>query len=229
MNDPLTQFQLDLVGRLESSAYFDDLPIIQERTGVTESELAEALGSATVKAGKFGAAVLVKMPTRAVDNPDTEGPRYSVLGLIRVLEYPLLNRVAGGTGKTAEDISLVVEGLFHLWATGDAAVFCKGAPPWNDGEGNLGYDVRLGWFLQAEEPPRCVRPEIHAAADAVQIVCTTPAAALHYTLDGSFPGLAAPLYTGPISPLPDPGTLVRAAAYADGRDGSDVASLLLTA
>ena len=98
-------------------------------------------------------------------------------------------------------------------------------------------------------PSRVATPLISGTAQAVTITCNTPSASIYYTTDGTFPWLGNPtasLYgvtylvveTGAIivTQNGDPlnaaiplvvsaGTYVRAAAYASGKQGSDVAAI----
>ena len=61
----------------------------------------------------------------------------------------------------------------------------------------------------------------------VQILCETPGATIHYTLDGSTPTAASPVYTAPVF-VPS-NLLVKAIAYKEGMEDSPVVSYQVTA
>ena len=75
-------------------------------------------------------------------------------------------------------------------------------------------------YLPATAAP-VLRPEggAYAEAQPVDLFDTTPFATIHYTLDGSQPTEASPVYTQPISGLPS-GGMIRAMATALGRPPS---------
>lgn len=60
----------------------------------------------------------------------------------------------------------------------------------------------------------------------VQILCETPGASIHYTLDGSIPTKESPIYTDPV--LVGSNLLVRAIAYKEGMKDSPVVSYQVT-
>ncbi len=65
----------------------------------------------------------------------------------------------------------------------------------------------------------------YPAAQPVAISDATPGASVHYTVNGSAPTMASPVYTEPIASLPN-GTMVRAMATAEGHTPStDVAGV----
>ncbi len=71
-------------------------------------------------------------------------------------------------------------------------------------------------------------PIVTAGAGALLLSCETPASAIRYTTDGSFPIPTSNLYTAPITGLAT-GTVVRAAAYVTGQPPGDVLELTVTA
>lgn len=58
-------------------------------------------------------------------------------------------------------------------------------------------------------------------ASTLALTCATPAAAIRYTTDGSYPAPTANLYTAPFA-VPAAGTVIRAAAYVTGQPPGDV-------
>lgn len=61
----------------------------------------------------------------------------------------------------------------------------------------------------------------------VQITCVTPESTIHYTLDGTAPTAASPVYTEPV--FVDSDLVVKAMACKDGQEDSDIASYQVTA
>ena len=62
------------------------------------------------------------------------------------------------------------------------------------------YSVRVGPDGAQTEPPLFTPPAgSYSGAQTVSLSSPTPAAQIRYTLDGSTPGAASPLYTGPIT------------------------------
>lgn len=61
----------------------------------------------------------------------------------------------------------------------------------------------------------------------VQILCETPGATIHYTLDGTNPTAASPVYTEPV--YVSSNLLVKAIAYKEGMEDSPVVSYQVTA
>lgn len=66
-----------------------------------------------------------------------------------------------------------------------------------------------------------------AADPLLTLTCGTPAAAIRYTTDGSYPAPAATLYTAPFA-APAAGTVIRAAAYVTGQPPGDVLEFTVT-
>lgn len=60
----------------------------------------------------------------------------------------------------------------------------------------------------------------------VQILCETPGATIHYTIDGSTPTAASPIYTEPV--FVGSNLLVKAIAYKEGMEDSPVVSYQVT-
>ena len=60
----------------------------------------------------------------------------------------------------------------------------------------------------------------------VQILCETPGATIHYTLDGTEPNAESPVYTEPVFVASN--LLVRAIAYKEGMDDSPIVSYQVT-
>lgn len=237
--DPYLQFQLDVAGRLASDSFFATLPILREDEGLTPSDVDQALLSAGsfVKGGKAGAGVIVFQTEEAVQDPNVPGPREQLELRIRCLEVPKINRSAAGSGLRATALARRVKSLLHLWFRGGVNVeVVTTTRYYHPGDekmphATLGKDVLVRTLLPGDGITRAAAVSITGDATALTLTSATPGAAIWYTLDGTFPGptpangtLAQPgtaqLYSAPFA-VPS-GTCVRAAAYAEGLDASDL-------
>lgn len=205
--DPLTRDQLDFFGRLQADPYFADVALLLEEKGVTEADIAQALAGLNPSfSGKIGACVVVLMPELEPETPNLPGPCYDIALTVQVIEQPLVNRGAGGSGLTASQLALRVRQLFHHFFTGDGSVynFTRQAPLPAD-PGNTSLGVRFGRSSGDPQAPEVSSPAIATSGEGpVEITLTTPTAgaAIYYTLDGSYPGsanTAAILYAAPVT------------------------------
>lgn len=224
--DPYTQFQQDIAGRLAADPFFATIPIVTEDQGVTEQEVEQALaGGALVKGGKAGAAVIVFQSEEETVDPDVEGPRELATVRVRCLETPRINRSAAGSALPAQAIAQRVKTLCHLWLRAGVDVTVRGAGRYLDKRGLIGKDVLLRTTIDQAPLTRTPGVSIVGPSTAVTLTCSEDSAAIYYTTNGAFPGLAATLYAGHFAVAE--GTTVRAAAYLAGSAGSDVTQLTL--
>jgi hypothetical protein len=233
MSADLRQLQKDIAGRLESLealAYVPVLVVRPESAGAVkllQTQIDQTLAGLLKKSGKAGAAVIVQMPTVDAPEPEVPGPQLEVVCAVRVLENPVVNMGASGTLTPAEDLGLAVLQGLHHWNPGQGSVIVadrRAMEPNNDFPGKVVYDCYPKTTLGLRPPARVARPVISVAGAvptaAVTLSCPTGGAAIRYTVDGSFPGPAATLYTTPFNMAS--AARVRAAAYLAGSQGSDV-------
>lgn len=222
MSDLVSQMQADVVAKLGAETFFAQFTIIPEIEGVTELDFEKALSTVKVTGGKIGAVLLVRLPT--VNNQDFGSVviqnriRFSV----RVLELPKFNRGPRGTGVTYSAISRELQIALNAFCLGASTLYFKGTQPYNDGEGSIGEDVYFETVQALPMASKCQKPRISGDASAVTIT-TASGATLRYTTDGSFPTRTATLYAGPFAVVSP--ACVRAAAWLDGLQGSDVATM----
>lgn len=232
--DPLRQVLDDCAARLAATEYFADIAILPYVADSTEDELAKRLGAAKGASGKVGACVLVLLPVVAVPSPNLPGPQFALNQSFIVLEHPELNRGSIGTKKPAGAIAREVVRLFHhahtglgvqVWnAAGDAVV------PETGFAKLTGYTVTVTAQWAQEGVARLATPALSAAGATITATHADAAAALWYTVDGSYPwpgNPAATLYAAPVT-LTAPGTF-RAAAYRAGYQPSSIATATITA
>lgn len=236
MSDPLRQILDDCAARLQADAYFADIAILPFLADSTEEEIAKRLGTAKGQSGKVGACVLVMLPTVAVPSPNLPGPQFQVRQSFTVLEHPEINNGTIGTKKPAGAIAREVVRLFHHAYTG------KGVQVWNAGADAIvpetgfrklaGYTITLAAAWGQESVNRLPTPTIAATGSgpvSATLACADAAAALWFTLDGSYPWPGNPtaaLYAEPLS-IATAATL-RVVAYRTGYQASNTATATIS-
>jgi hypothetical protein len=235
MTSGLERLQLDIAARLESVDAFATVPItvIRPRTAeeatLIQTRLDQTLAGLVQKAGKSGAAIIVQMPTADVPEANVPGPQLEVTVQVRVLENPLINmNAAAGTLRSAEQIALDILAALHHFDPGTSGcpLFAdkRSIEPVLDFPGKVAYDVNIRTRLGAVPEPKCqgVTFSKSGSLPTVEVTLTTPesGAEIRYTVDGSFPGPTAALYEDPF--IQATAATIRAAAYAEGKQGSDI-------
>ena len=233
----LQRFQLDVAACLEASAFFADVPvfIIRPRAALTAAQIQDkinaALGALGTQNGKAGLCCIVQMPMLDTKEQELPGPYLRLRCVVRVQENVIVNMGANGTQIACEDASIAIAQTLHLWTPGGTAGIIRVAPeaitPNASFEGKVTYDVLIESELELPCQRRTAQPFITALGSTISISCADESAAIYYTTDGSTPwagNTAYPatgvLYTEPFTP--PAGTLVRAAAFAAGKPGSDI-------
>jgi hypothetical protein len=233
----LQRFQLDLAARIESTAFFADIPvfIFRPRTALTAAQIQDsinsALGALTTQNGKAGLCATVLMPLLHTEKQELPGPYLHLKCTIRVQENVMVNMGANGTQIACEDAAIAVAQLLHLWTPGGTAGILRAAPdtitPNPSFEGKVTYDVLIESDLDLPCLPKTVQPFLSASAGLVTITCSDPDASIYYTADGSLPWAGNGTYPSTAIPYTAPfaataGTIIRAAAFTPGQLGSDV-------
>lgn len=224
----LDRFQGDIVGKITSDSFFDSLLLLYEREGVTDDEVKESIGARRAAGGGKlpGAALLVFPPNRDV-HTERSGPQYLLRAVVRAMELPKINRASGGTGKSANLISLRLDQLFHQFVIGGGAVAIDAILRYNDGEGVVGWDHVLLWRAGQAKPSQCTAPSIAIAGTLVTLTNNHSGATLYYTRNDDFPNATlGTAYAAPFNATS--GERIRAAAYKTGSLGSDVPESLVS-
>jgi hypothetical protein len=239
----IEQIQPDVFNKLASEGYFAAIPLFQIRKERFESEIAEALSSATFDAGqsgkRAGATIEVLMPVIRTNLVNAPGPVVTLEQRLVVKENPTINLGAGGVNLTAEEIAVETLQTLHQFYLGGICQALYPAPEaiapnreWS-GEGIVAYDVVLRATFNLTPPERTACPaapvENPPLTLALSAPAPDPAAGIYYTTDGSFPGpgnSAAQVYAAPFAV--GSGTVVRWAAYAAGKLGSSTGMATIT-
>ncbi|MFH0907194.1 MAG: hypothetical protein V1929_00325 [bacterium] len=136
----IDRIQQDIADFIKADAFFKNIDIVTADKGTIDDDVGQALA-------KLGLCVVVEMMTGKVDHENVGAGAITMRPTLSVIETPLLNRTADGTGKRAED---VVEQLFLLFSPLRAGPgVAMGWEIINDTGGRLAYQVELkcnaGW------------------------------------------------------------------------------------
>lgn len=255
MMDPVARLQADVWGRLSAHPFFAAVAVLNNERGIIGDDVEAALKLFAKKNGKSGAALVVDRPLRDVRNADAPGPDMEITIPVTVAEMPLINRAAGGTGRLTEELVTEVMSLLHGWQPGSHTGQCYCGPdavtPTVGNDRVIVTEIRMRTRMRLATPGRVATPVISGDVGNVQIGCNTPDAHIYYTIDGSWPwagnpeaklfGITLMTEDGQIIVTEDgdplhlsnpfvvaPGTLVRAAAYAEHKQGGNGAAAIFT-
>lgn len=235
----LVEAQADLFQRTRADEYLVNVNVIREDQGDVLQEIEQSLGAMKQRNGKNGACIICLQPIADVGEAEVIGGLLETEFTFRVLEDPIVNRGANGTGLRALAICRRLVALHHFYhPRGVMGVFTAKNPaivPVEDGLAPVGYEVRFSatedYFA---ETIRVATPTITAAGSVapqnVTLGCATAGAAIYYTLDGSHPwsgNAAASLYGAPFE-IAAAATL-RVGAFKNGLIASDVNAKEFTA
>lgn len=254
MPDPLQQLQLDIAAHLMADSLFQYVRVVVARPRAAEDAVMieqainEALGglrkyiartpgqtdaeweAACEASGKAGLLIVVMMSGGQVPSPNEPGPKLQLVQVVRVIENPMINEGADGTGLTLEGVKKNVMGALHQWSNDGSQALYSARDAFKEvflEGGAVGYDVFFNQAMPLQPRTAVDRPVIAIADPSMTITCATAEAAIYYTTDGGSPSpanAAATLYSGAvdISALAN-GTLIRAAAFKSPLRGSHCA------
>lgn len=252
MNDPVFQLQSDVWGCVSGHPFFADVACINNERGVIGDDIEAALKLFTSRNGKKGASVVVDRPLRRVEKPDAPGPEMVVIVPVTIAEMPLINRVAGGTGRTTEELASELMSLLHGWRPSGmvSELYCAedAVSPTVGNDRVIATEVQFRCRMRFAPGVRVATPVISGDSTAgVGIAVNMPGAVIYYTTDGSWPwpgngaaeryGVTLLTEDGIIIITEDgnplnvagplqlsPGTLLRVAAYSENKQGSSGAA-----
>lgn len=262
----LEQVQLDMGGRLQAHPFFVNVPIFILRPRIDgaammiQNSINNILSGVGVAGqnGKLGAAVMVDLPTGDIPHLDAPGPDLRLGYSLRVLENPLINMGASGTGISAEDLMLAAINLIHQWylqrISSSFVADKKPFVPVKDflSKNIIAYDCFFLLRMALQGPLKTPMPIISGNSISGITIAALIGAAVYYTLDGTYPwsgNASAFLLNQPIldengQPILDQGgaqilsepgsipvasgTLVQAVAFVNNQQASDLAAKTIT-
>ena len=126
----LQLLQADIGRKLQSEAYFSDIPVFVVREQTIEEAVAKAVMGNTYQQGHTGLAVKVEMPSAScnAESDKLPGPFLTVSYLVSVHELPMVNFGARGTKKSAEEVALNVMNMLHLFDFGRTIASFRASP-----------------------------------------------------------------------------------------------------
>jgi hypothetical protein len=240
MNSQIEQIQPDIFNKLASEPYFATISLFQIRKERFQSEINEALSSATFDPGQSGklpgATIEVLMPLLKTNLVNAPGPVVTLEQRLTVKENPQINLATGGVNLTAEQIAVEILQTLHQFYLGGIcqALYpaAQAMAPNGSFSGLVAYDVVLHatFNLTPQTRTGCPLPPTEAGLTLTFAPpASDPTATIYYTTDGSFPGTgnaAAKVYGAPFAVTS--GTTVRWAAYVAGKLGSSTGMAVIT-
>jgi len=237
VSEPIQQDQDDFHALLDADEFFSQIPVLNQRKGVTDSDIEVGLSTLNAKDGqtKIGGVLIVILPELQPDASQGPAARYFVRIAIQAIVQPsFADDATNGIQKTVEDLCERVRQVGHFRSFGRANTFMfDGMEPIAAGEGKNSYGIyfkRVGGDSQVAKVAKPVITSAPATLPALgnDVTLTVPGgAAGYYTTDGSLPtALNGTLYAAPFN-VPAAAT-VRAAAVQSGFQQSEPATLNLT-
>jgi hypothetical protein len=240
-NKTLTDTQVECFQRILSDAFFQNIASFRQDKGVLSSEVQIALSTLTKTNSKIGAAVVVQSPLATIELQNVPGSPVKIRISFRVLEDPLFNGGASGTGKAALEIARHLVALFHLYASAGLFTAMIGEEPTivpvEDPIAPVAYEVRFATTEARPSPLRKVAMQRIEAPDGTASPATATftvnpsSAVVWYTIDGSLPyeGNAAAEQWDGVTPVAIASACsLRAVAFKDGYIPSDCGRLDFT-
>jgi len=220
----MERLQLDIAARLNASAYCADVTIVANRSEETDALVESATAGMKKKAGKTGAAIIVEMPRLGEVNQSAGLLITSIIVPVAAEELPQINHSSVGTGKAVEELVVEIGRRLAGWQPGYTAPlqWDGGSTPSLDFLPRIRHEItlRVPWMIDLAT--KCAAPDIVVATGTATITNNEAGSAVYFTTDESLPtSTNGTLYTAPFAA--GAGTIIRAAAYLAGKEGSDAA------
>lgn len=228
----LTNQQEELFQRTKADTKLADVTVLNEFKGDIVSGIEEALGLVKKRTNKIGACIIL---LQAIADPtpiEVAGAVLDTEFTFRVLEDPVTNSGANGTGIRALTICRRLVRIHHFYqARGMMGIVEAKKPcivPVTDQFAPVAYEVRFTSSEESFDPnlkvaTPAIAPGGGVVPQAVTLSCVTAGAQIYYTVDGSHPWSGNPtalLYAAPINVVA--AATLRAGAFKAGMVASNI-------
>jgi hypothetical protein len=226
----IEQLQGAVYRRLLDDEWLAEVSILTEDKGDILADVTQALGTFNKRSNKIGACVIVLAPSASMMPGSSPGSPMDINISVRVLEEPMTNRGARGTGKGVLDIGNWVARLMEGFSAFDlcnplvpeSPTIVPVADPLAPRALEIRFQTSELHFGSATKT-RDVSLAYNSGTGLVTATSATSGASIYYTTDESFPGKNSTLYTAPFAVTP-PAT-VKACAFKAGMIGSNVSGI----
>jgi hypothetical protein len=223
----LDTLQADIVAVLKATPGLENAFVFTGSEKDLATKLAKTFATRTTgREGKRGLGLQVLPVFVEEADANLPGPPLKLRLQVLCVESLLANRGASGTGTTSSQAALTALAALHLRSVGILSLYSEGTPVRPEAI-DEGFEAHLVTVharangLAAPEKVLGISQSMAGDPEMITLATATPDAAIHYTLDGSYPApIASTLYTTPF-PAPAVGTLVRCAAYKPGMNPGD--------
>lgn len=229
----LEDLQADVVAILANTPALADAHVMLEDEGNMETKIAKKLGA--LNAGdteKRGLVLVVLQPDVTDPDENLPGPPVAVELQVQIIEQPLINRGASGTGIRSSVAGLRTLHALHLQALGNL-LLVTGKKPLTTVKVKPGFlshmvtmELRNCAIGGAE---KVLGVSAAVSGSMLTLSCATSGAVIYFSTDGRYPTPAdGARYTAAFA-LPEAGTVIRAAAYKTDLNPSDCLEMTVTA
>lgn len=233
----LDNLQADVHGILAATPSLALARHLLDNKGELEGALENELATTNDNSGKCGLAVIVLAVEVEDAIANLPGPPLHCRVDIQCIEHVELNRsAADGTLVRSSTAATLVLAALNQYSLGAHVLQAAKKPitPLKMRAGFVAHLVSVRTLIGGPAGGKTAAVEVFlqnkipGPGKRVELTCSTPGAAIHYTIDGSFPAPAtATLYSG-VFDLPPVATTIRAAAFAANLSPSDILEFIVT-
>lgn len=233
--DLLEVLQADVAAVLTWCPGLNGANVLADNEGDIENRTLRALGTRG-----SGLVIIVLRPEVVSSERNLPGPQMKVEIKIQVIEQVLVNRDAtNGTGMRSSQAALRVLAALHLHNLGKQVLYSDRDPvkavPTKAGYVShavilYAQNLSLAAVLKTAAVSATVSTLGSPPLPVIVLSCATGGSEINYTQDGTFPTPGRATLYNPTTalPMPEVGTVIRAVAYSDLGNPSDVLEFTVT-
>lgn len=228
--DSIKDLQAAVLSRLLDDEWLAEVAVFSERKGNILDDVTQALGTMNVRSGKIGACIVVLAPSATIPKDAPENIPFEIRIAAHVLEEPLFNSGATGTGKDSLSIAKRVARLLHGFSIfGEINPLTPETPtilPIDNPAASRAYEVRFATTeARFDVLEKTCDVEVLVSGGEATLVSATPGAGIRYTIDGTLPSKNSALYTAPFAVTPP--LTIKCCAFKSGEIGSNISGLTI--